>query len=220
MFRVENADFIADKLASELLPDQEQREVYKNAEEAVDRRMRADGGKVSGRIEFDVDWSMHEGTGKWFVCCADDGDGMSRSELDRYMTTLAVEGANKNQSIIGNQGMGLKIAGPTRHKHGVLIRSLKDGERTMVQVGSNGHEYGLIQIGSGGKTVVSVDEEMFPKFILERGSRTVVTFLGNDDEEDTFLPAGRRVAGYSSTFTSIFPALGERDRRLRPGPEW
>ena len=34
MFSVENADFIADKLASELLPDQEFREVAKNAEEA------------------------------------------------------------------------------------------------------------------------------------------------------------------------------------------
>lgn len=191
MFRVENADFIADKLASELLPDQEQREVYKNAEEAVDRRMRSEGTQAVGRIEFDVDWPMHERAGGWFVSCADDGDGMSRSELTRYMTTLAVQGANQNQSIVGNQGMGLKIAGPTRHKNGVLIRSLKEGERTMVQVGWNGHEYGLIPLGSEGEEVVSVDEEMFPQFILDRGSGTVVTFLGNEGAEDTFLPAGR-----------------------------
>jgi hypothetical protein len=32
MFRVENADFIADKLASELLPDQEFRDATTNAE--------------------------------------------------------------------------------------------------------------------------------------------------------------------------------------------
>ena len=51
MFRVENADFIADKLSAELLPNQEFREVVKNALEAVERRMRADGSKTGGRIE-------------------------------------------------------------------------------------------------------------------------------------------------------------------------
>jgi hypothetical protein len=191
MFRVENADFIADKLASELLPDQEQREVYKNAEEAVDRRLRVEGPRSSGRIEFDVDWPMYERAGEWFVSCSDDGDGMSRAELDRYMTTLAVQGANQNQSIIGNQGMGLKIAGPTRHKNGLLIRSLKDGERTMVQVGWNGQEYGLIPLGPDGEEIVSVDKEMFPEFILKRGAGTVVTFLGTGEDKNTFLPGGR-----------------------------
>lgn len=190
MFRVENADFIADKLASELLPDQEQREVYKNAEEALDRRL-ASGSGSKGRIEFDVDWPLHERSGEWFISCADNGDGMSRSELERYMTTLAVQGANQNQSIIGNQGMGLKIAGPTRHKRGVLIRSLKDGELTMVQIGWNGHEYDLIPLGSGGEVVVPVGEEMFPSFIIEQGSGTVVTFLGNSEGDNTFLPPGR-----------------------------
>lgn len=188
MFRVDNADFIADKLASELLPDQEQREVYKNAEEAIARRLTAEGPDASGRIEFDVDWALHERAGEWLICCADDGDGMSRSELNRYMTTLAVQGANQNQSIYGNQGMGLKIAGPTRHRRGVLIRSLKEGERTMVQIGWNGHEYDLIPLGSQGEAVVSVDEEMFPAFILERGSGTVVTFLGSKEGDNTFLP--------------------------------
>jgi hypothetical protein len=207
MFRVENADFIADKLASELLPDQEQREVYKNAEEAVDRRLKADGPNSTGRIEFDVDWPMYERAGEWFVCCADDGDGMSRSELDRYMTTLAVQGANQNQSIVGNQGMGLKIAGPTRHKNGVLIRSLKDGERTMVQVGWNGHEYGLIPLGPDGEGIVSVEEEMFPEFILKRGSGTVVTFLGTGEKKNTFRPGGQ-------TRGWLFKYLNQRFFRL------
>src|SRR5579875_3237194 len=131
MFSVENADFIADKLASELLPNQELREVAKNAEEAVARRIAVDGVR-DGRIEFDVPWPLLEETGQWFIACADNGDGMARVELDRYMTTLAVQGAGRNQSLRGNQGMGLKIAGPTRHKKGLLIRSLKNGEATMV----------------------------------------------------------------------------------------
>jgi hypothetical protein len=191
MFRVENADFIADKLAAELLPNQEFREVLKNSLEAVDRRLHDTGTSTGGRIEFDVDWSMHAATGKWYVACADNGDGMSRSELELYTTTLAVQGAGGKQSIRGNQGMGLKISGPTRHKNGVLIRSLKNGERTMVQIGWNGEQYGLIPIGPDGELVVQSSIDTFPSFILEQGSGTVVTFLGTGDVDNTFAPSDR-----------------------------
>ena len=190
MFRVDNADFIADKLASELLPDQEFREACKNSEEAICRLIDS-GAATSGRIEFDVDWPLYELDGSWFICCADDGDGMDRAELQRYTVTLAVRGANDNQSITGNQGMGLKISGPTRHKRGVLIRSLKNGEATMVQIGWNGHEYDLIPIGNAMETVANADPAMFPPFILERGSGTVVTFLGNEEGDNTFVPSSR-----------------------------
>jgi hypothetical protein len=123
MFKVENADFIADKLASELLPNQEFREVLKNALEAIERRMQSAGVSVGGRIEFDVDWSLFAQTQRWYFSCADNGDGMTRSELEKYTTTLAVQGAGQNQSIRGNQGMGLKISGPTRHRRGVQNRT-------------------------------------------------------------------------------------------------
>jgi hypothetical protein len=191
MFHVENADFIADKLAAELLPNQEFREVLKNALEAVERRMRADGSTDSGRIVFDVDWPLFEKTGRWYISCTDNGDGMSRSELERYTTTLAVQGAGRNQSIRGNQGMGLKISGPTRHKRGVLIRSLKNGERTSVQVGWDGAEYGLIPIGPNDEVVVPAAASLFPVFVNEQGHGTVVTFLGNADDDNTFVPSGR-----------------------------
>lgn len=191
MFRVENADFIADKLAAEMLPNQEFREVLKNSLEAVDRRFTATGTSTGGRVEFDVDWSMHGLTGKWYVACADNGDGMSRSELELYTTTLAVQGAGRKQSIRGNQGMGLKISGPTRHKNGVLIRSLKNSERTTVQIGWNGEQYGLIPLGPDGELVVQSPIDTFPRFILEQGSGTVVTFLGTGDADNTFAPSDR-----------------------------
>ena len=214
MFRVENADFIADKLASELLPNQEFREVVKNAEEAIRRRI-SDDPSGTGRVELDVDWPLLALSDAWYVCCSDDGDGMSRSELERYTTTLAVRGAGNSQSLTGNQGMGLKISGPTRHKRGVLIRSMKTGERTMVQIGWNGSEYGLIPLGPNGEVVVSVGEDYFPRYILERGSGTVVTFLGNVDQDNTFVPADRprgwlfrylnqRFASLSNDAVSVF----------------
>jgi hypothetical protein len=196
VFRVDNADFIADKLASELLPYQEFREAFKNAEEAVARRLAVDGKSEGGRVELDVDWPFRERNGDLYISCADNGDGMTRTELERYMTTLAVIGAGRNQSLRGNQGMGLKISGPTRHKRGVLIRSLKNGERWMVQVGWNGHEYGLIPLGDDGELIVPVPAEMFPDFVNENGSGTVVTFLGSKESENTFWPQDNRARGW------------------------
>lgn len=195
MFQVENADFIADKLAAELLPDQEFREAFKNAEEAVDRRRRSEIDQAQipkpGRIEFDIDWSLLTSDGRWFVSCADNGDGMTRRELERYVTTLAVTGANQNQSLTGNQGMGLKISGPTKHKDGVLVRSLKNDQRTMVNIGWNGREYGLLPLGPNGEVIVDVSEDHFPAFVREQGSGTMVTFLGSDASANTVVPDGR-----------------------------
>jgi len=189
MFRVENADFIADKLAAELLPNQEYREVLKNALEAVERRMTAEGVKTGGRIEFDVDWDMLGSVRRWYISCADNGDGMGRSELERYTTTLAVQGAGRRQSLKANQGMGLKVSGPTRHKKGVIIRSMKNDERTMVQVGWNedAKEYGLIPVGPNDELVMPVPTSNFPAFIRNQKSGTVVTFLGSSDDADTFV---------------------------------
>ena len=192
MFKVENADFIAEKLSAELLPNQEFREVLKNSLEAVERRMSAEGVRDGGRVEFDVDWHVLSKTGRWFVSCTDNGDGMTRSELERYTTTLAVQGAGRNQSLRGNQGMGLKISGPTRHKKGVIIRSTKSGERTMVQIGwnENDKEYGLIPVGPNGEYVLALGESAFPRVVNERQTGTVVTFLGSSDTDNTFLPLG------------------------------
>jgi hypothetical protein len=193
MFKVENADFIAEKLAAELLPNQEYREGYKNAEEAVERRLRLDrdAGRIPapGRIEFDVDWALHaQEDSLWYLSVADNGDGMTRAEIEKYTTTLAVTGANQNQSITGNQGMGLKISGPTRHKEGILLRSLKDGQRTMVQIGWTGREYDLMPLNDGGDVVVEIPEDLFPDFILEQGSGTVVTYLGSTKKANTVVP--------------------------------
>ncbi|WP_180934045.1 hypothetical protein [Nocardioides ungokensis] len=57
MFHVDNADFIADKLAAELLPNQEYREAAKNSAEAIARRLASRGGP-KGRVEYDVDWAI------------------------------------------------------------------------------------------------------------------------------------------------------------------
>lgn len=187
VFKVDNADFIADKLAAELLPNQEFREVYINAVEAI-QRVLADPGcdpSYKGRIEFDVDWHLLADAG-YQLSCADNGDGMSRVQLERYTTTLAVEGAGGNQSLHGNQGMGLKISGPTRHPEGVLIRSLQNGEAWMVQIGRDADGYGFIALGPDDELIVPVATGSFPQFIQNSGSGTIVTFLGAAPDDETF----------------------------------
>lgn len=187
-FKVENADFIADKLAAELLPNQEYREVFINAIEATQRVIKGlgDGAGYRGRIEFDVDWHLLARLGRYYVACADNGDGMSRQDLERYTTTLAVRGANQNQALSGNQGMGLKISGPTRHPEGVLIRSLKDGEAWMVQIGKDVDGYGFIALGPDDELIIPAEMGSFPEFIRESRSGTVVTFLGKHETDETF----------------------------------
>lgn len=208
MFKVEKADFIAEKLAAELAPDQEQREVAKNGLEAIERRRLTSEDK-SGRVEFDIDWPLVESG--WYLACADDGDGMTKSELEKYSTTLAVVGANNNQGLTGNQGMGLKISGPTRHPEGVLIRSMKDGERTMVRLGfdKEREEYDLLPIMPGGPKVVDVSEDYFPEFIRKRGSGTVVTFLGQVEGDNTFVPSGRPKYWLERYLNGRFAELGD-----------
>lgn len=185
-FKTENSDFVADKMEQELAAFQEYREVLKNALEAIDRR-RNGTGDSSGRVEFDVDWSLAEDV--FALKCSDDGDGMSRDQLQYYTTTLAVQGAGESQGKRSNQGMGFKIAAVTRNHHGVIVRSLKNGEASMVWLRYNTRDgYHLAPIDSAGALVAQIQVSDFPDFIQSRGSGTSVTFLGNQEGDCTFLP--------------------------------
>jgi len=185
-FKTENSDFVADKMEQELAANQEYREVLKNALEAIDRR-RKGAADSSGRVEFDVDWSLAENV--FVLKCSDDGDGMSRDQLEHYTTTLAVQGAGENQGKRGNQGMGFKIAAVTRNHHGVVVKSLKNGEASMVWLRYGSEDgYHLAPIGPDGTRVAQIPVTDFPDFIQERGSGTSVTFLGNSEGDCTFRP--------------------------------
>jgi len=68
-----------------------------------------------------------------------------------------------------------------------------DEMRTMRSsaVGWNGREYGLIPVGPNDELVMPESSAAFPEFIERQGSGTVVTFLGNADDDNTFVPPGR-----------------------------
>lgn len=199
-FNFENADFVADKLEAELLPNQEIREAVHNELEAVTRRAAeqlAADEPYRPWIRVGVDWTnvdYQATTGSepvWRLSVLGNGDGMTREELQRYAKTLAVSGANNNQSKGGNQGMGLKISGPTRHPAGVSIRTLRNGEATMCRLGRDAHTgYDFLEIGRHGERTVDITaamDQMFPREIIEAGSGTIVTFHGVEGTEHTLL---------------------------------
>lgn len=199
-FDFENADFVADKLEAELLPHQEIREAFHNELEAVVRRAAeklAIDEPYQPWIRVGIDWTHIDaeiGSGDepvWRLSVLGNGDGMTREELQRYAKTLAVSGANNNQSKGGNQGMGLKISGPTRHPAGVSVRTLRNGEATMCLLGRDPKTgYDFLPIGHHGERTIDISsqmEKMFPKEITEVGSGTIVTFHGIDGTEHTLL---------------------------------
>ena len=169
MFHVENADFIADKLAAELLPNQEFREVLKNALEAVERRMGADGSTDGGRIVFDVDWP---------------------SSRKRSLVHLLHRQRRRNEPL-GVGALHHDTRRPGRRPEPVHPRRPGDGtedqrthapqegradplaeERgaTSVQVGGDGAEYGLIPIGPNNEVVVPAAASLFPAFVNSRAT--------------------------------------------------
>ena len=76
----------------------------------------------------------------------------------------------------------------------------------MVQIGWTGLEYDLVPLNDNGDVVVDVPEELFPDFILEQGSGTIVTYLGNTPKENTVVP-GQTVCGCSSICISVSSVL-------------
>jgi hypothetical protein len=199
-FDFENADFVADKLEAELLPKQEIRESVHNELEAITRRAAeklAAGEPYEPWLRVGVDWTYIDAevaSGKepvWRLSVLGNGDGMTRAEVERYAKTLAVSGANNNQGKGGNQGMGLKISGPTRHPAGVAIRTLRNGEATMCKLGRDPKSgYDFLPIGANGEKTIDISrsvERLFPPEILEAGAGTIVTFHGVTGTEDTLL---------------------------------
>src|SRR5690348_10179329 len=90
--RVANIAFLLDRLAADTPPNQQIRELTENALEAVERRQKA-ADASEGLIRWDVDWDHLKRTGQYKLSILDNGDGMTREQMDDYLNALAVEGA-------------------------------------------------------------------------------------------------------------------------------
>jgi hypothetical protein len=187
---VDNIGFLLDRLGQDCHPLQFLRELTQNSIEAINRS----GGK--GEIVWDVDWATYDLEGIQKLSITDNGDGMTGDEMVRFINQLS--SSVSSQSMLGNYGIGAKIAAATRNPHGVVYVSWKDGHGNMIQMyRDKDGQYGLKQWeykdGSFGH-YMPVEDDVKPAVI--KGHGTKVVLLGKNDSDNT-MEAGEGVSSPS-----------------------
>jgi hypothetical protein len=170
-----------DRLGEDCHPLQFLRELTQNAIEAIlrttDRR---------GEITWDVDWPTFDLAGVYKLCVIDTGDGMSGPEMVRYINQLS--SSISEQSIMGNYGVGAKIAAATRNHAGLIYLSWKNGRGSMVHLWRDPAtgEYGLRQLRTpegGFSHYAAIEDDVTPEEIQTRGTKVVLQ--GHRADQDT-----------------------------------
>jgi hypothetical protein len=158
-------------------------------------------------IDLGVEWQAVEAHGVYRRLYADDGEGMTRAQLQDYMRTLG-----KGSKLVGgphdNYALGCRMTLLPWNPEGVVVISVRDGEAYMVKMcydtaaGEEG-EYVLEEIdwsdSDGNEHLASTvyppysDDEMgvdwgrtIPDFVREVGHGTVFVLLGRHLAENTF----------------------------------
>src|SRR5260370_35991049 len=102
---------------------------YQWAREFLKNSLEANATKV----EFGIEWQAVEKRGIYRRTVMDNGIGMDRDELLRFLSTLG-EGAKKIGGIQENFGVGAKIASLPWNPEGVVIMSYKVWHETMIEI--------------------------------------------------------------------------------------
>jgi hypothetical protein len=212
---VDDVYFLVKRLGSDCDDYQQYRELTHNAIQAV-LRARSKGllALDEGEVVWDVDWFALDKTGAYRACVSDNGDGMSPSELNRYINTLSSSGSE--QSLAGNYGVGAKIAAATRNPEGLIYRSWRDGKSCLAQlvIDEEAKEVGFrrweIEDGAWEDILIDINPETRPHPITEHG--VSVTLLGTHEYDHTFLGPARLNTDYKSWW--LFRALNRRYYRL------
>jgi len=160
------------------------------------------------RIEFGPEWEGVAANGVYRMMYADDGCGMSRDDLRRYMRNLG-EGGKQVGGPHDNYAMGSRMSLLPWNQAGVVVISVKDGNPSMVKLmfdpdAKNGDgEYILEEVevetedGEFSRSTVYepyFDDELgfdwadvIPDFVVKSGHGTVFVLLGKSGREDTVM---------------------------------
>lgn len=185
--QVANEAFLLDRLAADAPRAQLYRELTQNAIEAIRRRM-AEGDDSLGVIQWDVDW-LGVPQGQYKLSVIDNGDGMSALEMQQYLNSLAVQGANNAQSLTGNFGVGAKITALFHNKQGLIYLSWREGRGHMVELHRDDEAgvYGLrlLDDKTGALTYVRpMADAAKPALVGNHGTKVIL--LGNEAGEQTW----------------------------------
>jgi hypothetical protein len=207
--------FLIQRLGSDCDDYQQYRELTHNAIEAV-LRARRDGllSPDAGEVIWDVDWFALQKTGVYRACVADNGDGMSAADLNRYINTLSASGGV--QSLAANYGVGAKIAGATRNPEGLVYQSWKNGNGVLAQLvmdeesRSVGFRRWEIADEVWEDILQGINDDLRPEPIRDHG--VCVTLMGTHEYDHTFLGPKRLNTDYKSWW--LFRTLNRRYFRL------
>lgn len=213
--RVANEAFLLDRLAADAPRSQLFRELTQNSIEAIRRRI-AQGDSTPGLIQWDVDW-LGVAAGKYKLSIVDNGDGMSADEMQRYLNSLAVQGANNSQSLTGNFGVGAKITALHHNKEGLVYLSWRDARGNMVELhlDEEAGVYGLKLLDDkfGQPTYVRPMSDVAKPTIIST-SGTKVILLGSTADDQTW----KRPEGIPGGETNwLYKALNTRYFRIPDG---
>lgn len=178
-------------LTQSMLPGQVYREMTHNSIEAIQRRT-SDGDATPGLITWMAD-PEYEEQGIYKLTLMDNGDGMSKEEMPKYLLNINGAGANKERGGNDNYGMGAKLAGFDKHPKGLVYKSWaesKGHQATLVKRDlNNKEEFGFItqQDPETGEEdlVVPLGNEIKKRYRPIRSNGTAVTLLGKSNRENT-----------------------------------
>jgi hypothetical protein len=161
------------------------------------------------RIEYGVEWQAVESSGVYRRVIADNGRGMTGSELVEFFNTFG-GGGKPIGGLHENYGVGAKTSLLPWNRYGLVVISWVDSEPSMiwVQHDAESGEYGLrLEETEDPETgLFSLDEfyrpysddahgcnweALKPDWITEHG--TVIVLLGNEPTDDTVLGDPNRV---------------------------
>ena len=142
---------------------------------------------------------------------------MTGEEMMKYLNRLSSSG---HENVFQNYGMGAKIASLTRNHAGIVYKSWKDGQGTLMFIHFNEdtQQYGvqphILPDGSTRYTSAINDLEK-PEIIDQHG--TQVTLFGMEDDSDTMVKPSSSVRGGNENW--LLQYLNTRFYRLSPNIE-
>ena len=209
---------LVELLGRDCSPTQFVREFFKNADEAIQRvQTQKPSETYNGKILVDVDWPFYKKSGHFKMSFTDNGDGMTGEDMEKYLNRLSASG---HENVYKNYGMGAKIASLTRNHAGIIYKSWKDGQGTLMFVHYDkdkelfGIQPHLMPDGSSRYTLPITDKEK-PEIITEHG--TQVTLLGMEEESDTMSVPTPNIRGGRENW--LLQYLNTRFYRLSPNVE-
>ncbi len=185
--------FTVHKLGSEVTPEKQYRELTKNGFEAIEAYRRIVDPSFGGRVDIGIDPYYLETAGIRKVAVGDNGGGMDRDEMLRFMNKFSETG--KTQGVDSNFGVGAKISTLYHNREGVEIRSWKDGRGHVMRLKFDPvhNLYGAVYQEVNGANECCIPAELFERadllkfpWILDHG--TMVVLLGQSANDDSSIP--------------------------------